>query len=302
MQRRRGLTAAAAVALLFVGSAVAAAPASAHESSGRQMTVTLKGNGSTASVSTDDVRAGAVRMTITGSASTGAQVAVVSLRHGASLNRFLGDLTVAAGQSQNGPAVAKAITDIQRIAVGYGGGDTLPGRSVTDTVVLSQPGIYYVTNVAGNGQAVSLTRLEVTGEAHHIQTPRFSATVTLGDEKRDVIEVTGSLPRSGTIRVANDGDAIHLLQISPVATGVTDAKVQAEYNQLMAGKTPTSDPAGLSSRPANSVGSDAVSPDHAASLTYHLPKGTYLLQCFVPDVVTGLPHTFMGMHKVVVIR
>jgi hypothetical protein len=51
-----------------------------------------------------------------------------------------------------------------------------------------------------------------------------------------------------------------------------------------------------------STGSDAVSPGHASVLSLNLPKGTYLLQCFVADDVTGIPHAFMGMHLVVNIR
>jgi len=50
------------------------------------------------------------------------------------------------------------------------------------------------------------------------------------------------------------------------------------------------------------VGSDAVSPGLSNRLSYSVPKGTYLLQCFVPDDMTGVPHTFMGMHKIVVIH
>ncbi|MFD0573824.1 hypothetical protein ACFQ0T_37140 [Kitasatospora gansuensis] len=33
----------------------------------------------------------------------------------------------------------------------------------------------------------------------------------------------------------------------------------------------------------------------------HLPPGTYALICFVPDHESGLPHAFLGMHKVVVL-
>jgi hypothetical protein len=34
----------------------------------------------------------------------------------------------------------------------------------------------------------------------------------------------------------------------------------------------------------------------------HLAPGTYVLQCFVADDVTGMPHAIMGMHKVVTLR
>ena len=36
-------------------------------------------------------------------------------------------------------------------------------------------------------------------------------------------------------------------------------------------------------------------------MSYNLPKGTYVLLCFVADDLTGMPHAIMGMHKVVVL-
>lgn len=44
----------------------------------------------------------------------------------------------------------------------------------------------------------------------------------------------------GIVRVRNDGDSVHILAITKVATGVTDTQVQAEYDVLMSGGTPTS--------------------------------------------------------------
>jgi hypothetical protein len=80
--------------------------------------------------------------------------------------------------------------------------------------------------------------------------------------------------------LGGEGD-VHLLQMYQVADGVTDAQVQAEHDTIMSGGTPTSDPAGLNSPPTPGTGSDAVSPGHYSLLSYNLPKGTYLLQCFV---------------------
>jgi hypothetical protein len=98
-----------------------------------------------------------------------------------------------------------------------------------------------------------------------------------------------------------------LLQISRVKKGVTDAQVQAEYHSLMMNmnQTPNPDPAGVTIMPTALTpltGSDAVSPGHASLLSYNLPPGTYLLQCFVADATTGIPHTFMGMHLIVHLR
>jgi hypothetical protein len=37
-------------------------------------------------------------------------------------------------------------------------------------------------------------------------------------------------------------------------------------------------------------------------VTYNLPRGTYVLICFVSDEETGMPHALMGMHKVVILK
>ena len=37
-------------------------------------------------------------------------------------------------------------------------------------------------------------------------------------------------------------------------------------------------------------------------MTYDLPRGTYVLLCFVADEVTGEPHAVMGMYLVVELR
>jgi hypothetical protein len=34
-------------------------------------------------------------------------------------------------------------------------------------------------------------------------------------------------------------------------------------------------------------------------LRYDLPRGEYLIACFWPDRLTGMPHAFMGMWKLV---
>lgn len=298
---RRGLTAIAALAMTIAGAVTTASPAVAHDGGGQHLWVTLHGDGSTASISDHEVRPGWVTITFRGSAEAGLSATVVALRHGVRLSRFLDRLTTAGSHSASPPDAAAAIRAIQATAIGYGGADTLPGGTVTDTVRLPHEGRYYLVNFSESGRAVSLGRLVVDGRCARSHHPHAVATVTLGDETRDVIEVSGRLPRHGTIRVHNDGDRIHLLQISSVASGVTDAQVQAEYSQLLAGKQPASDPAGLQSRPSRLVGSDAESPGRTDFLHYRLPAGTYLLQSFVPDAKTGFPEAFEGMHTVVVI-
>ncbi|SDY27517.1 hypothetical protein SAMN05661080_02914 [Modestobacter sp. DSM 44400] len=47
-------------------------------------------------------------------------------------------------------------------------------------------------------------------------------------------------------------------------------------------------------------GDDVVSPGYSLQVTYHLPRGTYVLPCFLADEETGLSHAVMGTHKAMV--
>jgi len=239
--------AAVAVSVLTIGAVgVLGSPASADDrghDTDQHVWVNLQGDGSTAKVSSDEVRPGVVSFTVKGSATAGGSVVVVSLRNGGKLRQFLTDLTTVSSQSSQPPDVITAINDLDKIAVAYGGGDILAGQSVTDTVRLPDSGDYYLVNTPNNGASVSLATIEAHGRSVSSGNPDYSATVTLGDGTNDIITTKGELPRHGTIRVTNHGNVIHLLQMTKVADGVTDAQVQAEYDQLLAGQQPNPDPA-----------------------------------------------------------
>ncbi|MEU6863648.1 hypothetical protein ABZ924_10295 [Streptomyces sp. NPDC046876] len=106
-------------------------------------------------------------------------------------------------------------------------------------------------------------------------------------------EVHG-LDRAGdSILVHNASDELHEMALQPVAPGTTDAQIQAVFDRAAPGPLP------YTGRP---VGAGIVSPGRSVLLeTRNLPPGTYVLLCFVPDDVTGLPHAIKGMHQVVVL-
>ncbi|MGW2858506.1 hypothetical protein [Streptomyces sp. NPDC001205] len=95
------------------------------------------------------------------------------------------------------------------------------------------------------------------------------------------------------ILVHNAADELHEMQLQPVAPGTTDAEIQAYFDRVAAGNpgpAPFTGPA---------LGIGAVSPGHSVLLRAHrLPPGRYALLCFIPDDKNGVPHAFLGMHKV----
>lgn len=302
---RRMSVIASVVALVFGGSLATAAPAGADSDHGeaQDVWITVTGNGSHASISNDDVHPGWLKLHIKDSTSPaiGAQIVVVRMRHGYPVTRLTADIAVQVSQKSTPAQGARSTRDIDKIAIALGGGDTM-GRARffrSDTIWLPRRGNYYVINSAAKKGPTVVGKLEARGRTVEADVPDHSGTVSLGNGSADTITLRGDMPAKGTVKVRNNGDGVHLLQISKVAKGATDAQVQAEYHALMTGRTPKSDPAGLNSRSAPFTGSDAVSPGHASLLSYNLPAGTYLLQCFVDDPTTGIPHAFMGMHLIV---
>jgi hypothetical protein len=269
----------------------------------------VTGDGSHASISNKDVHPGWLKLNIKDSTSPttlGAQIVVVQMRDHYSVKRLVADINVQLVQSTTPvqfAAAAKSTRDINKIAIALGGGDTFGSAPFfrSDTIWVPKCGDYYVINTgAKNGVAV-VGKLDASGRTVESGAPDYSGTVSLGNGSADTITLRGHMPAKGTIKVRNNSDSIHLLSISKVADNATDPLVTAEYAALMNG-TLTSDPEGLFTQGAPSTGSDAVSAGHASLLSYNLPKGTYVLQCFVADDVTGIPHAFMGMHLIVHIR
>lgn len=303
MHRRAGVVA-AVTAVLIGGFLAAAAPADA-QSHGRtqRVWITVTGDGSHARMSTHHVHPGLLTLFLKDrtSPTLGADVVVARMRHGYPVSRLAADIGVQTNQNSTPAQNAASTRDINKIAVALGGGDAVGHTSFfrSNTIRLSGHNVFYVINTsAANGPAV-VGRLEARGRTVEGHAPDRSGTVWLGNGSADTITLRGSMPADGAVRVRNGGDSVHLLQMSKVADGVTDAQVQAEYDVLLSGGTPTSDPAGLNSPPTVVTGSDAVSPGHASTFRYDVPAGTYLLQCFVADDTTGIPHAFMGMHLIV---
>lgn len=304
----RRMSVVASVLSLGIGSFLAtAAPASAEtdHAGAQSVWITVTGDGSHASISNDDVHPGWLKLNIKDSTSPtiGAQVVVVQMRDGFSVNRLTADIGVQTNRSSTPAQSAASTRDINKIAIALGGGDTFVGTPFfrSDTIRLPGMGTYFViSSGAKNGPTVA-GRLEARGSTVESGAPDHSGTISLGNGSADTITLSGHMPAKGTVKVRNNGDSVHLLQISKVADGVTDAQVQAEYDALMMNvfPTPGHDPAGLITPSVVNTGSDAVSPGHASLLSYNLPAGTYLLQCFVADDSTGIPHTFMGMHLIV---
>jgi hypothetical protein len=104
-------------------------------------------------------------------------------------------------------------------------------------------------------------------------------------------------PHRGTYLFRNVSDSFHIMDIVPLAPGTTDQQLQALFDahsneppQFLGSPLFATGPSG---------GNDAVAPGDTIRVTYNLPPGKYVIICYVPDDMTGMPHGYMGMHQVI---
>jgi len=190
------------------------------------------------------------------------------------------------GASQPTPAGIKRILSH---AWGYGGFATDSHR-VKGKLFLNKPG-HYVAFWMGPKGGVLIKNIKVTGHVRKHARSGASKTVTMRNGAR--FGGASALPAKGTIKVWNRAtDSPHFLILQHVATGTTRAQVMAA---LQSPNPPTFVRAGMRQ-------TGTLSPNHWQTLTYSLPKGTYVEMCFFPDPKTGMPHALMGMVRIVTLK
>jgi len=294
-----GMVAAAAV------PAVASEDASSGAPNGEiQQTVHLVGNGHAVRSSARWVYSGSIHFAVSTTApqtqnGDGSAVSLFRLKAG----KDLGDVTRSLHEefSQNPATAAKGTRDILATAIVRGLADLVPASSPETVTEFLSPGTYWLMDIANLPPrgAPQFTRLVVKPAIRHIEQDsdlRSQVHVTTVDEHFGVS--TTNWPHAGTYTFSNNADAIHFMQLQPVKPGTTDRDVQRFFDSILNGKNNVPPP--FAAGPTG--GNDVVSPGYSLQLTYNLPAGRYVLLCFVADEQTGIPHAFMGMHKVVVLH
>jgi hypothetical protein len=218
----------------------------------------------------------------------GSNVSLFQPKHGVTLARVFADLRE---EFSGTPATAaKGTRDLVRDVSIFGLADVVPGYPEVVTENLHS-GTYYLmdlVNFAGKGNP-AVTRLCVTG---HEEGSSLHGDVYVRVTSADRFIAPRYWPHRGTYLFHNVADTIHFMAIVPVKAGTTDQQIQAFFNSGSQSPPPFF-------RNGPSGGNDVVSPGGILQVSYNLPRGTYVLLCFVADDMTGLPHAIMGMHKVI---
>ena len=303
---RRLVSTLAALALAAAVPVAAAGSASAHQADHPHVTtVWVTGDGSHVSLSRWRVDEGPVsfRVSTTNAGPGGSEISLFRLLGKATVNTFKADL--ADEFSQDPATAAKGTRELNRDISASGLADVQKGYPASVRVDL-RPGTYYLMDLgsffgpmAPSGPPnPALTRFVVRdteGDSSDWKDGSGWSTPTIWLTSADRFVGPSHLPAKGSVTFRNVADTIHIAQFSPVKKGTTDKQIQAYYDSGVM----TPPPFALD---GPSFGLDVLSAGNHATLTYDMPPGTYVLQCFVADDVTGMPHAFMGMHKVVVLK
>lgn len=207
---------------------------------------------------------------------------------------------------------ARSSDFLDRNVTWFGGVDVFPGRGGAVTMTLDE-GTYVLIDVAqglGPGELTTVRPFRVTsGSGGGL--PKADARiemregdddhaghVTAGDDDGHAFRASDRLPAKGVVEVRNKNAVHHFAALAPVRPGTTDADIQERYDAFLSGEEPSDDP--FLDGPSASM--NVLSEGKRAQLTYDLPPGTYVILCFIPDEVNGLPHALLGMHKVVELR
>lgn len=288
----------ATAGLAACGLMALALPAIAGTDGAADHCVTVKGSGSSALLGSAKVKGGTVCFTVsstnpgTPGGGGGSSINMFRPNHGVSLATALSDFKDEF--SSDLATAAKGTRELNSDVSFYGLAAVVPGHPETVTEHL-RAGTYYLWDLAQTASGgplpapVTLTVKE-GGESHSLH-----GSVSVSATSADRFTAPRTWPHQGTYLFHNVADTIHFMAIIPVTHGTTDEQIQAFFDSHA-----TSPP--LFFAPGPSGGNEVVSPGRTIQVAYNLPKGTYVLMCFVADDMTGIPHALMGMHKVIKLK
>jgi hypothetical protein len=294
------------LALASLGGSLAAAPAvAAHGTTIHVVKVTAHDNGSDANFHgyftiPSTVPTGLVEFHFKNEGTQDHMAQFFKLNPGVSESQFLARLTPLFS-SQDPSVITHALHELLEISAAAGGADSVtPG--VTQSVIERVTAGHYVVvcfDTTSNGTPHFLLGMHKSFWAtKHAWAavdqdtpikngaPVANGTVYESDHSISVPRVIRtSQPLLLKVKVS---DQTHEFQLVRVPAGTTKAALL----QCLTGPQSS---CSLTAQPIDSGGAAAIAPGSTHWVELNLAPGTYAAWCFVPDIVTGMPHAFMGM-------
>jgi hypothetical protein len=281
IRRRAAIGVAALSSAALVVSGVAGIQSAGASSSAKVPTVVVHVN-KHIKLSRNSVHAGVVRFKVV-TAKGNHILQIARLHKGYSLQQAGGDLNKAFSGD------TKAIKRIDHRISFRGGAGTHPGKPGWMTSSLNKAGSYVLLDQNGSG----VSFLKVVGKAPKQQADQATTgnlrVFTYGFEP-----LGGPLPANGWVRLSNHSDQPHFVQMLHVAANTTGKDVK-KFIKSGAQGAPKFQRHGHAE-------SGVISPGSGQTLEMDVAPGKYLVACFWPDIMTGMPHFFMGMWRLVQVK
>jgi hypothetical protein len=216
----------------------------------------------------------------------GGDLQVLRLRQGYSLTQAFTDI---------GKAFQGDIPSIKRVdknIVFYGGNSMSPrgGKATFWGVNLDKTGTYYVLNVDNN----KLTTLKVKGTHQRRALPSTSGKINMADAADGVTNVFKPgkhIARHGFMSTTNKAEEPHFVDLLHVKKSTTNKQVRDYFSSGAPGQPP------FAAKDGAAAATGVISPGKRFVWSYSLPRGKFLVTCFWPSKLSGMPHAFMGMWK-----
>jgi hypothetical protein len=177
----------------------------------------------------------------------------------------------------------------------WAGGTFAEPGTMSQVIVDLGPGKWLAFGEGSDSEPVVF---EVTGELpSDLPEPEASATLSMDEYSINVSE--GALVAGWQlVRIDNTGQQPHFIAGDLGPQGLTADDVEAALVDERTG-TPAAGSFDLDTDLTTVFTSTTQSPGTSLWLVVDLQPGTYLLACFFPDAVDGLPHANHGMYTVI---
>ncbi|MGH3412082.1 MAG: hypothetical protein ACRDPH_03250 [Marmoricola sp.] len=216
----------------------------------------------------------------------------VVTRHGAhsmQIARLHNRYTVQQANADLNKAFGGDVAAVRRVDhnIGFlGGAETRPHKPGMFSTVIGR-GNYLVLDQDGN----AVTALHVFGHTIKRRAPHTSSSIGAFSYG---FGVRHTIPHRGWTRVYDQSDQPHFVEFIRVKRSTTPKMVRKALSPSATSQPSFVLPGG--------TGTGVFSPGRGQFFHYALPRGKYLIACFWPDDDTGMPHAFMGMWKLIVLR
>jgi len=175
-------------------------------------------------------------------------------------------------------------------------GGIVAGPNNPGVMLLNLPAAHYYVLVLPHGafSADILHPLIVSGEPTGSSTTYTNTLTAMTDTWWD--RTPKSIPSKGLLKFKNTAKSWHFVEIDRLAPGKTYADFKKWIDDIKHGQ------GGPPPLTGYSYGQGVVSPGHAYGFKYKIPPGKYVVMCWMPDRMTGMPHVFMGMSRPLTVR